>query len=202
MQVKGSATHYDYKEKIQNPKWRKYLPRTALSWLWHVRLLRSCLSVLKNVFGWSRAQVTDTEWKHMREELHLFPVPCLSHCACSPSPAPTVLPAKSKKIHIYTSLSFTLFCMFCLPLEKEWRREGHTVMWMLPLPADLRETFLMLPWPIFLLIQLHFQAMLKSWLNLHVTPRLEKLTNSNSHIWVRLRPLVGFHLIQHFGEER
>lgn len=64
-------------------------------------------------------------------------------------------------------------------------------MWMLPLPADLRERFLMLQWTTFSLIQLQCQLMLKRWLNLHIIPRLEKLTNSNSHIHVRLSEAFG-----------
>lgn len=77
-------------------------------------------------------------------------------------------------------------------------------MWMLPLPADLRESFLMLPSATFLLIQLQCYLMPKSknCLNLHVIPKSQKLTNSNSHSHVRLRPLVGLHFIQCFGEER
>lgn len=81
---------------------------------------------------WMKCQVTDIESKHKGEELHPLPPLCLSHCALSPSPAPTVLPAKSK-MDSFTPVSLSLFQMFCLPLEKE-RREGHTVMRVLPLP--------------------------------------------------------------------
>lgn len=69
-------------------------------------------------------QVTAIESKHKGEEIHPFPLPCLSHCVCSPSPAPTVHPAKYK-IYIYTSLSFTPLDVLLATRKTKKERRAH-----------------------------------------------------------------------------
>lgn len=177
--------------KIPNPKWRKYLPRTVLSWHWYVRLLGSCFSVLKNVSGWSGA-TSYCHWIKARGRgTTPLPTALPSSLCLQPQPSTHCVPRKIKKIHIYTGLSFTL--LHILLSTRKRTKEGR---------AHFHEDAASTCWPqgefpntaMILLIQLQCQVMLKRWLNLHVIPRLENLTNYNSHVQVRLRPLLGLHL--------
>lgn len=116
MQVKGNATHD--KEKIQNPKWRKYLARAVLSWLWYVRLFGPCCSVvLKNISGWSGA-TSHWHWIKARGK-GTTPLPtALPFSLCLQSqPSTHCAPSKIQNGFIYTSLSFTLLDIL-LPTRK------------------------------------------------------------------------------------
>lgn len=106
MQVKGNATHY--KENIHNPKWRKYLPRTVLIWLWYLRSLGPCFSVLKHISGWSGAT---SHWHSIKAQgrgTTTLPTALPFLLRLQSWPSTHCAPSKIQNGLIYTDISFTL----------------------------------------------------------------------------------------------
>lgn len=113
MQDKGNVKHY--KEKIQNPKWRKYLPKIVLTGFGMSECLVLVLVFWRTFLDEVEPQVTNIQPKHKGEELHPFPpLPtALPFSLCLQSqPSTHCAPSKIQNGFIYISLSFTLLDVF------------------------------------------------------------------------------------------